>query len=347
MADIYQVLKPLIYKLTPEQAHNSTIALLRIGGSMGLGRWMIRMMFKTSQDGPAVDVFGLHFKNPLGMAAGYDKDGFGWRGLAGLGFSHIELGTVTPRPQPGNPLPRTFRLVEDQAAINRMGFPNKGAEFMANRLKARCPKDLILGMNIGKNKDTPLEEAGEDYLKLLRVFAPLCDYLAVNVSSPNTPGLRQLQDSTLLEALLKPLSVERDALSTRLNKPVPILVKLAPDLTDAELEHSLDAVVNTGMDGLIISNTTISRPDTLKSKLAGETGGLSGLPLRDLNTIMVKKTVRMLNGRLPVVASGGVMTPQDAQEKLDAGAVLVQLYTGMIYRGPAFVKQILEAGLTV
>ncbi len=345
MADLYQALRPLIYKMTPEQAHHSTIALLRLGGSMALGRWMIRTMFKTSQDGPAVDVFGLHFKNPLGMAAGYDKDGYGWRGLAGLGFSHIELGTVTPRPQPGNPLPRTFRLVDDQAAINRMGFPNKGAEFIANRLKAPRPKDLILGMNIGKNKDTPLEAAGEDYLTLLKIFAPLCDFLAVNVSSPNTPGLRQLQDSTLLEALLRPLSVERDALSTRLNKPVPILVKLAPDLTDDELEHSLSAVVDTGMDGVIISNTTISRPDTLKSKLAGETGGLSGLPLRDLNTILVKKTVRMLNGRLPVVASGGVMTPQDAREKMDAGAVLVQLYTGIIYRGPAFVKQILESGL--
>jgi dihydroorotate dehydrogenase len=341
---MYQTLRPIIYLLTPETAHRSTIFALRLAGGTLPGRWVMRLIFTSQHHGPAVEAFGLHFTNPLGMAAGYDKDGYGWRGLAELGFGHIEVGTVTPRPQPGNPRPRAFRLVADKAAINRMGFPNRGADFMVRRLQGRRPKGLVVGVNIGKNKITPNEEAVKDYLSLMRTFAPLSDYLAVNVSSPNTPGLRSLQSRQALHDLLAPLAVERTQLVKQLKKPLPILVKLAPDLSEAELADSLQAIMDTGMDGVIAGNTTLSRQG-LTSPLAGETGGMSGAPLRARSTAMVKSVVRLTGGKLPVVASGGVMNPADAREKLDAGAVLVQLYTGLIYAGPALVKQILDAGV--
>lgn len=349
---IYPWLRPLIFLLKPEQAHTLTIAALRLGGSNPLSRALLSAWFRPRITGPAVEAFGLKFPNPLGMAAGYDKDGLGWRGLATLGFGHIELGTVTPRPQPGNPSPRIFRLVPDRAAVNRMGFPNLGAQFLAQRIRRSSAQDLrgprpaglVLGVNIGKNKVTPNEEAVQDYLELLRVFAPLSDYLAVNISSPNTPGLRALQSRAALEALLAPLANERREQARALNRPVPVLVKLAPDLTDEELDAALEAVINAGMDGVIISNTTLRR-DGLQSPLAAETGGLSGAPLNARNTALVRSVVQRTGGRLPVVASGGVMNPSDAQAKLDAGAVLVQLYTGLIYAGPGLVRDILNSGL--
>lgn len=344
---IYPRLRSLIFRLTPEQAHHGTISMLRLGGSMGFSRALLNAYFRPRLQGPEVKLFGLTFKNPVGMAAGYDKDALGWRGLYCLGFSHIELGTVTPRPQPGNPSPRLFRLVEDQAVINRMGFNNEGAQFMAGRMqKSRRPKDLILGVNIGKNKDTPLESAHEDYLSLLRTFAPLADYLAVNISSPNTPGLRQLQESQFLDQLLKALAVERKEQEQKISRHIPILVKLAPDLSDAELESALDSILGNGMDGVIISNTTLRR-EGLRSSKAGETGGLSGAPLNALNTAMVAKTARLLSGKLPIVASGGIMQPCDAQAKLDAGASLIQLYSGLIYYGPELVRDVLNAELKV
>ena len=339
---VYSTLRPLIYQLTPEQAHHSTIFMLRLGGGNPLSRAILHAWFHSHQSGPQVQAFGLNFSNPLGMAAGYDKDGLGWKGLECLGFGHIEVGTVTPKAQPGNPQPRCFRLVADQAAINRMGFNNNGAEFLVKRLQGWRPKGLVLGVNIGKNKVTPNEEAAQDYLSLLRSFAPLADYLAVNVSSPNTPGLRSLQSRQALEGLLIPLAQERAVQVQKLGRPVPILVKLAPDLTDAELDGAIEAVEASGMDGLIISNTTLSR-EGLTSPLASETGGMSGAPLKAKNTALVKTVVGRT--RLPVVASGGVMTPADAQEKLDAGACLVQLYTGLIYYGPGLVRDTLSAGL--
>lgn len=340
---MYANLRPLIFRLQPEQAHRLTIGLLRLGGGNPLGRAFISAWFNAPQ-GPQVEAFGLTFPNPLGMAAGYDKEAVGWRGLGCLGFGHVEVGTVTPRPQPGNPEPRIFRLVEDEAVINRMGFPNQGAAAMLARVRHARPRGMVLGINIGKNKTTPNEEAVQDYLTLLRNFAAPADYLAVNVSSPNTPGLRSLQSRGELEALLAPLSAERDALRVKLNKRVPVLVKLAPDLEDNQLVDALEAIVQTGMDGVIISNTTLARPG-LKSRYADETGGLSGVPLRARSTELVARTVKLLDGRLPVIASGGVMTPTDAQEKLDAGARLVQLYTGLIYAGPGLVRDCLRSGL--
>ncbi len=343
---MYKTLRPLIYQLTPEQAHTVTIRLLGLAGSIPPAAAVLRAFFRSRNAGPRVQAFGLDFPNPLGMAAGYDKDGHGWRGLACLGFGHIEVGTVTPKPQPGNPQPRLYRLVEDRAVINRMGFNNHGAEYLAKRLQGRRPKDLVLGVNIGKNKVTPNEEAAQDYLSLLRTFAPLADFLAVNVSSPNTPGLRSLQTRDALEGLLSPLAAEKQAQAANLGKAVPVLVKLAPDLSEEELDGSLEAVLNCQMDGVIINNTTISRPP-LQSRHADEQGGLSGAPMTALSLEMTRKVARKLNGKLPIVASGGVMSAADAQARLDAGACLVQLYTGLIYEGPELVKQILDAGLTI
>ncbi len=330
--------------MTPEQAHTVTIRLLGLAGSLPPAAALLRAIFRSRNPGPPVQAFGLNFANPLGMAAGYDKDGLGWRGLVCLGFGHIEVGTVTPRPQPGNPQPRLYRLVEDHAVINRMGFNNHGAENLARRLKGSRPKNLVLGVNIGKNKATPLEEAAQDYLSLLRTFAPLADFLAVNVSSPNTPGLRSLQTRAALEGLLQPLSLEKSSLAKQLRKAIPVLVKLAPDLSDEELDGSLEAILGCQMDGVIINNTTISRP-ALGSRYAGETGGLSGAPMTALSLEMCRRVARRLDGRLPIVASGGVMNAADAQARLDAGACLVQLYTGLIYEGPGLVKQILDNGL--
>jgi dihydroorotate dehydrogenase len=341
---MYKTLKPLIYRFSPEQAHHLTIALIGLSGRIPPVSALLRAIFRSKNAGPQVRVMGLNFANPIGMAAGYDKDATAWRGLACLGFSHIEVGTVTPRPQPGNPQPRSFRLVEDRAVINRMGFNNLGAEAMVRQIKRSRPKGLVLGVNIGKNKTTPLEQANQDYLTLLRTFAPLADYLAVNVSSPNTPGLRSLQSRAALEELLQPLAAEKKAQAAQLKRHVPIVVKLAPDLTEAELNEALDVILENEMDGVIINNTTISRP-SLKSPLAQETGGLSGAPLTALSLETLQRAARHIDGRLPIIASGGVMGAADAQARLDAGAALVQVYTGLIFEGPALVKQILDAGL--
>jgi dihydroorotate dehydrogenase len=232
--------------------------------------------------------------------------------------------------------------MEDRAVINRMGFPSRGASFLAARLRGSRPPGLVLGVNIGKNKDTPLERAGEDYLALLQSFAPLADYLTVNVSSPNTPGLRILQGQAALEGLLRPLADERSVQARRLGRPVPLLVKLAPDLTEPEIDDALAAILATGMDGVILSNTTLRR-EGLRSPRAFETGGLSGEPLRSVNTEMVGRVARAVSGRLPIVASGGVMSPEDYRQKLDAGATLVQLYTGLIYAGPSLLRRALIA----
>lgn len=335
---MYRLIRSLLFRLDPEQAHTLTLNLIRLVGVLP----PLRVLLRAWYAGPErpVQAFGLTFRNPVGLAAGYDKDGLGWRGLAALGFGHIEVGTVTPRPQPGNPKPRIFRLPQHQAVINRMGFPGKGAQFVRRQLFGSRPADLILGINLGKNKDTPLEEAAGDYLELIKIFAPLGDYLAINVSSPNTVGLRRLQARQELESLLSQINRERRVQEAQLERRVPVLVKLAPDLSAEELEDALEVLQRNEMDGVIATNTTISRAG-LGGPHAGETGGLSGSPLTRRSTEMIRQICRYTNGKLPVVGVGGVMNAGDARQKLDAGASLVQVYTGLVYAGPGLVKQIL------
>lgn len=337
----YNHLRSLLFRLDPERAHNLTLRLLALAGALPPIRAWLRRIFTPHTPGLGVRAFGLDFRNPVGMAAGFDKDGRAIHGLACLGFGHLELGTVTPHPQVGNPRPRVFRLPEDEAVINRMGFPNAGAETLLQSLRRGRPSGVVLGVNIGKGVDTPLEDAVEDYLILLKIFYSYADYLAINVSSPNTIGLRRLQAREHLEVLLQAISVERSSLQITNGRRVPILVKLAPDLTEGELEDAVGAIVSSGMDGVIATNTTVERVG-LRSQRRDEIGGLSGAPLKDRSTEVVRRIQQITNGRLPIVGVGGIFGPEDAREKLDAGAALVQVYTGLIYRGPGLVSEILE-----
>jgi dihydroorotate dehydrogenase len=332
---MYPFIRPLLFRLDPEAAHAGTLRLIRLGAYPPFA-----VLLRAVYAAPAkpVEAFGLRFRNPVGLAAGYDKDGLAWRGLAALGFGHIEVGTVTLRPQPGNPRPRLFRLVDDRGLINRMGFPGRGAARVARELVKQKPKDLILGVNLGKNKDTPLAEAARDYVELVRLFAPLADYLAINVSSPNTVGLRRLQGRELLEGLLGAIAAER----RHLPKNPPVLVKLAPDLTEEELDDALDVLLRTGMDGVIATNTTLSRAG-LRSPQREESGGLSGEPLGRRSLAVLQQIVKRLAGQLPVVSVGGIMSAAEATARLEAGAALVQVYTGLVYAGPGLVSTIVRA----
>jgi dihydroorotate dehydrogenase len=371
---MYRLIRPFLFRLDPEAAHALTLYVLRTTGALPPLNWAISQFFNAPEK--PVHAFGLTFRNPVGLAAGYDKDAVAVRGLAALGFSHIEVGTVTPRPQAGNPRPRVFRLVEDQAVINRMGFPGKGAEYVALSLRgaqrrhlhlpqvqvsnprpgeeiaspaSQARNDTIIGVNLGKNKDTPLENAAEDYLSLMRTFAPLADYLAINISSPNTVGLRRLQGREMLETLLEAIAEERIRLPSPSRRwaggevrGMPILVKLAPDLGDAELDDAVGVILNNKMDGVIATNTTLGR-EGLRSKRREEIGGLSGSPLRVRSEAVLREVVKRVEGRIPVVSVGGIMTPEDAKRRLDMGAALVQVYTGLVYAGPGLVQKIIRA----
>ncbi len=362
---MYPRLRPLLFGLEAETAHALTLHALRFAGAFS----PLHRILARSFDAPPkpVTAFGLTFKNPVGLAAGYDKDGLALRGLAALGFGHIEIGTVTPLPQAGNPRPRVFRLAEDEAVINRMGFPSRGAAFVQRRLGSkpteslfervtglsiraasaqgrlqRPKRDFILGVNLGRNKATPNEEAVFDYLSLLQNFAPLADYLTINVSSPNTEGLRRLQGREALNGLLTQLDLQRKLEEKKWEKSLPLLVKLSPDLTDDELDDALEVMIQTKMDGVIATNTTLGR-EGARSALKGETGGLSGSPLRVQSEAMLGKIVKRLGGKIPVVSVGGIMSPEDAKRRLDMGAALIQVYTGLVYRGPGLVKEIVQA----
>lgn len=336
---MYPAFRPLLFRLDPERAHGLTLGLLRLVGVIPPLCGLLRFVFRVPQH--PVDLFGLHFSNPVGLAAGYDKDGLAWKGLASLGFGHLEIGTVTRLPQKGNPRPRLFRLVEDQGLINRMGFPGRGAEFVRRRLTKGRRGNLVLGVNLGKNKDTPLENSAHDYLELMRTFAPLADYLAINVSSPNTVGLRRLQGRQELDHLLSELFKESLSLDLKMGRHVPLLVKLAPDLTAEELEDALEVLLHYGVDGVIATNTTLSRSG-LASTLGSETGGLSGSPLHTRSLEMVTAIYKLTGGKLPIIGVGGIDSPERARAMLDAGASLVQVYTGLIYQGPGLVKKIVS-----
>ncbi len=336
---IYPLIRALLFRLDPEVAHQFTLNAVRMAGEVHPIGALLRSMYKAPPR--PVQVFGLNFSNPIGLAAGYDKDGLAWRGLATLGFGHIEVGTVTPKAQSGNPHPRLFRLPEENALINRMGFPGKGAEFVKHQLSSPRPKELILGVNIGKNKDTPLETAVEDYLFLFRSFANLADYLTINVSSPNTVGLRQLQERQALDQLLRQLDLERENHFQPGDRKLPILVKLSPDLTDLQLDDALEVILANHMDGVIATNTTLSR-EGIGGSRAGEQGGLSGRPLFDRSLAQVQKVHARTSGKLPVIGVGGVSDAAGVHKMMDAGAVLVQVYTGLVYEGPGLVKSILQ-----
>ena len=336
---MYRLLRSLLFRLDPEVAHQLTLYALRIGGVEPFAS-LLRSIYSAPQK--PVHAFGLTFKNPVGLAAGYDKDAVAINGLSALGFGHLEIGTVTLKPQPGNPKPRVFRLPEDNAVINRMGFPGKGAAFVVDkltRLNVRMFKrtNTILGLNIGKNKDTLLEEAADDYIELMKMFSPLADYLTINISSPNTVGLRRLQGREMLENLLGQIKLERENLKVKL----PILVKIAPDLSDDELDDAIGVILDKNMDGIIATNTTLAR-DGLRSKHQRETGGLSGSPLTVKSEAILSRVVKLVNGKVPVVSAGGIMSPDDAKKRLALGASLVQVYTGLVYRGPSLVREIVK-----
>ncbi len=284
---------------------------------------------------------GLEFPNPVGLAAGMDKNGDCIEGMAALGFGFLEFGTVTPRPQSGNPKPRMFRLVGQQAVINRLGFNNKGVDYLIERVKARHTR-IPLGINIGKNLDTPVESALVDYRIGLRKVYPYADYITVNISSPNTPGLRKLQTAEYLSELLNGLEIERRKLEQEQGKRVPMAVKIAPDLEQEDIGPLVDLLVKHRADGVIASNTTLSRAGVENSQHAAEAGGLSGKPLFERSTETVARLAVALQGQMPIIACGGIFSAGDAKAKLEAGASLVQVYTGFIYRGPRLVKEIAE-----
>lgn len=334
---MYNALRPLLFRLSPEMAHDVTLDWL---GAMNRLHLM-PLLAEKIPDRP-VTAFGLTFKNRVGLAAGLDKNGDFIDAFGALGFGHVEVGTVTPRPQPGNPKPRMFRLPEYQAIINRMGFNNKGVDHMVRNLKKR-QFDGVVGVNIGKNVDTPVERAADDYLTCLKAVYPYADYITVNLSSPNTPGLRTLQFGDALKTLLTQLVAARDELHQASQRQVPLLVKIAPDMTDEETREVAAVLVAVGIDGAIATNTTVDRNQVTGSPWAHESGGLSGAPLVSASTHTLRTLCQSLDGHMPVIGVGGIMDAQSAKRKMDAGATLVQLYTGFIYRGPAMVREVQAA----
>jgi len=327
------LIRPILFQFDPEKIHHTTFSLLRFANKIGLGG-LFRSLYKVEDKRLERELFGLTFPNPVGLAAGFDKDAKLYKELSNCGFGFIEIGTVTPKPQDGNPKKRLFRLQSDSAIINRMGFNNGGVAEAVERLKANHGKVLI-GGNIGKNKVTPNEEAVNDYMICFEALFDHVDYFVVNVSSPNTPNLRALQDKEPLTALLQTLQDNNHQRPTR----KPILLKIAPDLSNEQLHDIIDIVAETKIDGVIATNTTISR-DGLTSENKKEAGGMSGKPLKERSTEVIKFLHDESKGAFPIIGVGGIHSAEDALEKLAAGASLVQLYTGFIYEGPKLIKAI-------
>ena len=333
---LYALARPLLFSLDPETAHRLTMPLLRRASGLGMTRFLAT---------PAPDprsVMGINFPNPVGMAAGLDKDGAYIDGLAALGFGFLEIGTVTPRPQPGNPLPRMFRLPAARALINRMGFNNGGVDAFVANVQASAfyqARRGILGLNIGKNASTPIENAVDDYLLCLDKVYPFADYVTVNISSPNTSNLRQLQGASELDGLLSQLKERQQRLAERHMRYVPIALKIAPDLDADQVRVIADALLRHKMDGVIATNTTVARDAVKGMAHAKEAGGLSGAPVAAESTAIIRALKSHLGNAIPIIGVGGILCAADAQEKMRAGASLIQLYTGLIYRGPALVAE--------
>ncbi len=336
----YGLAKQVLFSMDPEAAHHATMRALQKAYDCDLTRGMVH-------DWPMAPttVMGLSFKNPVGLAAGLDKDGAHIDALGNMGFGFIEVGTVTPRAQPGNPKPRMFRLPKAQALINRLGFNNQGLEaFVANVQRSRY-RSLggILGLNVGKNADTPMEQATEDYLTGLSGVYPHADYVTINISSPNTKNLRDLQSAQALDALLGAINTRRQALAQEHARQVPIAVKIAPDVDQTQIETITDALTRHGMDAVIATNTTISRERVQGMSHAQEAGGLSGAPLHEMSLAVIAQLRQRLGPEFPIIGVGGIVSGRQASEKMAAGANLVQIYTGLIYRGPALIDECVKA----
>ncbi len=343
MGQFYEkCIRPVLFKQDPEKAHERGVTALKVLGKFQpICKVMEKMNLAPSGAKP-VELFGLKFPNRVGLAAGMDKNAVFWPAAGALGFGHVEIGTVTYHKQPGNPRPRVFRYPEEEAVINRMGFNNEGAEYVAKRLAKQLKgvkNHIPLGVNIGKSKITPLDEAVGDYLNSFRLLADYADYFTLNVSSPNTPGLRELQGKDFLPDLLGSIAKANSERSKKLGtKEIPVLLKIAPDLTFREIDGILETLLEFGFAGIIATNTTLSRPGYFQN--VDEAGGLSGRPVRRISTDVIKYIHKSTEGKLPIIGVGGIDDSESAGEKIDAGATLVQVYTGFIYRGPLFPRDL-------
>ncbi len=332
----YSAFRKLLFQFDAETIHELTIKSLKNTGSTPL-----KSLYQQRVSTNPVNVMGINFPNPLGLAAGLDKNGECINAFSAMGFGFVEVGTVTPRPQPGNDKPRIFRLVENNAIINRMGFNNKGVDYLVDQVRKADFKG-VLGINIGKNKDTPDENAKDDYLYCMRKVYQFATYITVNISSPNTPGLRSLQHGDALNELLGALKAEQLQLAKVHKHYVPLVVKIAPDLSEDEVNAMAKSLLDNNIDGVIATNTTLSRKGVEGHEHAHEMGGLSGAPVKEKSTQVIALLAKALNQQIPIIGVGGICSAADAQEKIDAGAQLVQIYTGLIYQGPSLVKKIVS-----
>ncbi len=341
---VYPYLRSALFRFSPEKAHEFSMRALKLANNMPIVNSIVKKRFKGQFPGLEKEVMGLRFPNPVGLAAGFDKNALYLEELAALGFGYMEIGTVTPKGQPGNPQPRLFRLPKDKALINRMGFNNDGVEAARDRLaqwRGKGGSDMVVGGNIGKNKVTPNGEAWRDYQICFDTLFDYVDYFVVNVSSPNTPGLRELQEKSALSRILGDLQETNQGKAS----PKPLLLKIAPDLTNSQLDDIADIAHACKLSGIVATNTTVSRAGLVTANAQVEaigSGGLSGKPLREQSTILVRHLRQILDPRIAIVASGGIFTGGNASEKLKAGAELVQIWTGFIYEGPAIVKRICQ-----
>ncbi len=333
---LYPLFKSIAFRKDPEWVHERTLHLLQKFSRPGKAFPLLGAV-----DDRPVECMGMRFRNPVGLAAGMDKNGACIEGFSSLGFGFLELGTVTPRPQPGNEKPRLFRLPEHEGIINRMGFNNEGVEALLKRVEA-SQTDAIVGINIGKNFDTPIERAEEDYIKGLKAVGGLADYVTVNISSPNTSNLRSLQEGDAFRSLLRNLVSTRDSLLEARGKALPLAVKIAPDLDDDQLNFIADELMASGVDAVVATNTTLDRSRVKGHPLAEEAGGLSGAPVREASTEIIRKLSARLQGQLPIIGVGGIDSAAAAREKLEAGATLLQVYSALIYKGPALIKEIVN-----
>jgi dihydroorotate dehydrogenase len=332
----YPAIRKVLFQFDAETIHELTIK-----GLKSTGKSPLNMFYKQQVQNKPVTVMGINFPNPVGLAAGLDKNGECINAFAAMGFGFVEVGTVTPRPQPGNDKPRIFRLPSANAVINRMGFNNKGVDYLVSQVQAANFKG-VLGINIGKNKDTPDENAKDDYIHCMRKVYDLATYITVNISSPNTPGLRSLQYGDALDELLSALKAEQGILTEKYGKYIPLAVKIAPDLNEEEVKSIAKSLIDNGIDGVIATNTTLSREGVEGLEFGDEQGGLSGQPVKEKSTLVIKLLSEALDNKLPIIGVGGIASSDDANEKLQVGASLVQVYTGFIYQGPPLVKEIVN-----